>query len=98
MSNPKFCHHLIKKTAQEVAGAAYEKLAKDDTFYKAFPDQKEFIQLNWSSFIPQTRRILAQMLANPTFNELAKEDIADALIKDAQLPGNQGSQVAVGRC
>lgn len=96
MKRQVYCHSLIKKTAQEIAGAAYEQLAQDDTFFKIWPNQKDFINKNWSAFIKETRRVLATMLADPNFNEVAKADIADALIKDAQLPGNQGAQIQSG--
>lgn len=83
----RMVHKLIRSTAKEIAGAYYEIAAgRDNAFYRAWPNQGNFIQCNWQNFIMETRRILATMLANPAHSEKMKEEIHEALILDSQLP------------
>lgn len=87
-------HHLIVDTAKEMAGALYEDLAKDNVWYKqwraAHPGMNEprlqyrFIVAMRPKLIQQARTTLTKMLKG-SYPQVLKDQIADALIKDASL-------------
>lgn len=77
-------HKEVRKIAKGIAGAAYEQLATDDIFYKAYPRQNEFIRTYWIAFIPQARQALLQMLGGE-YPEAMKEEIFDIYQKDWSL-------------
>jgi len=77
-------HKLVMRTAREMAGAVYEVCARDNAWYKLNPSQPHFINVTWPKLIPQARATLARMLAM-NYPESLKAEIADALIKDAEL-------------
>jgi hypothetical protein len=79
-----YCHKLVMETAKEMAGAFYEEFALDDTWYKAFPDQKEFIEKQWGRFLAAARSTLAKMLSMP-IDDGQKELIQEALLADNAL-------------
>lgn len=81
-----YCHWMIKKVAQELAGEWYEHAASDDQIFKICPDQKVFIKKCWGHFIPLARASMIKLLQSPTLPELAKEDIMEAILLDKQLP------------
>ena len=90
----KFAHELVAETAKEMAACWYEEAAHDNEFYHFYPKQKIFINREWKRFIEAAKATLAQMLGNPATPEYQKEQIADALIKHASLPGNINRRVA----
>lgn len=89
-----YCHEMIKKVAQELAGAYYEENMRDNHLYDVVKSkgvtQKRFIAKTWGHFIPLARTTLIKLLNSPTLPELAKEDIMDAVILDKQLPKDGG--------
>lgn len=93
-TNKKFAHELIAATAKEFAAAWYEEAAHDNEFYKFYPKQKVFIKHEWKRFVDAARKQLALMLGDSAVPEWQKEQIFDALIKHASLPGNMDRRVA----
>lgn len=90
---PQLAHKLIKATCEEFAGANYEKFASNDSFYKKWPSQKDFIAAEWGRFIPAVRECLAKMLGRPCPKHMtdaqwaeAQEEIFEALMLDRSLP------------
>lgn len=77
-------HKEVRKISKGIAGAAYEQLAKDDVFFKAYPNEDEFIRKYWVAFIPQARQALLQMLGGE-YPEAMKEEIFDIYQKDWSL-------------
>jgi hypothetical protein len=90
----KFAHELIAETAKEMAATWYEDAAHDDDFYAFYPSQKKFIKREWGRFIDMARQTLAGMLGRTDVEEWQKEQIFDALIKHASMPGNMDRRVA----
>ena len=86
----RMVHHLIKSTAQELAGTYYEHAASNgrhgNEFYAQWPSQADFIQDQWPMFVLTTKEILTTMLQNPATPEAQKQDIYHALLLDATLP------------
>lgn len=78
------CHKSVKKIAREIAGAAYESLAKDNVFYKAYPNQRAFINQFWGSFVGQARKSLVTML-DGNYPAMMKEEIFDIYVKDRTI-------------
>lgn len=93
-THKKYAHELVAETAKEMAGVFYDEFAKDNDFYKFYPSQKKFIKREWGRFIAPAKATLAQMLNFSTTPEWQKEQIMDALIKHASLPGNVNRIVA----
>jgi hypothetical protein len=89
MQSALVCHKLLKKTAQEFAGAFYEGAAHDNEFYHYYPKEKAFIAREWGRFVPHARQILAQMLDRADVSLHEKDEILEALIFDRSLPNNQ---------
>lgn len=86
MARPKACHYLIWKTATELAGQHYEKAAHDDVFYHYYPTEKFFLTRETHQFITMAKSILVSMLGRPDICDAMKEEIFDALLKNASLP------------
>ena len=88
------CHILIARTAQELAGARYERLMGEDILWQEWKDmnpslhgealQHHFIVTYWGRYVAEARATLATMLTT-NIAESLKEQITDALIKDASL-------------
>lgn len=93
-TNKRFAHELIAQTAKEMAAIWYEEAAHDNEFYKFYPKQKMFINREWKRFIDIAKATLAQTLGCSDTPEWQKEQIMDALIKHASLPGNIDKRVA----
>lgn len=93
-TNQKFAHEMVAATAKEMAGCWYEEAAHDDDFYKFYPCQKKFIKREWHRFVSHAKQTLAQMLGSTQIPEWQKEQIFEALIKHASLPGNMDRRVA----
>lgn len=77
-------HKEVKKIAQGIAGAAYEEFAKDNLFYKQYPNQSIFIDKYWKVYIPEARQSLLKMLEG-NYPESMKEEIFDIYLKDYSL-------------
>lgn len=82
---PKICHHLVAETAKGMARALYEELSLDNHWHKNSPTEDAFVEFMWPGLIEQARHTLAGMLAGGHPEEL-KNEILDALVKDASLP------------
>lgn len=87
-TNKKFAHELVAATAKEMAACWYEEAAHDNDFYRFYPNQNKFIKREWPRFIDGAKAQLAIMLGDAMRPEWEKDQIADALIKHAGLPGN----------
>jgi hypothetical protein len=96
MKKPKACHHLIKKTAVELAGTFYDKRAHDNTFYHFYPTEKFFIDTEWYQFITMAKSMLVSMLGRPDICEAMKEEIFEALCLDKLLPKSGTPIEAIG--
>lgn len=87
-------HFLIAGVAQGMAHEVYAELMQRNDWYSLwkaeFPDlnskqlEERWVSRNWGKFIEGARATLAGMLAQP-LDEVQKQDILDALIKDASL-------------
>lgn len=93
-TNQKFAHEIVAKTAQEMAGCWYEETAHDNDFYSFYPSQKKFVKREWHRFVEHARKTLAEMLGRSDVQEWQKEQIFEALIKHASLPGNIDKRAA----
>jgi hypothetical protein len=83
-SHQRVTHNRIADVARGLAGAYYEEAASNsDIFYREWPSQAEFIRRRFRSFIPTARDILIDMLTMPQFPDAMKEEIMEALKKDA---------------
>jgi hypothetical protein len=88
----RICHALIAKTAKEITFAAYEILAHDDKFYKAWPNQRRFVARQWKNFIGHARASLVVMLQpipgtekDPDGPKYATAELMRDLIEDALI-------------
>lgn len=89
------CHKAVAAVAKAAAGELYEKMMGDNNFYAAWqrqnPDcspkelERRFIARNWGKCLEFARKTMALMLSNPNVPEKVKEEIMDALEKDAML-------------
>lgn len=86
MARPKACHFLVWKTATELAGQHYEKAAHDNLFYYYYPTEKFFLARETHQFITMAKSILTSMLGRTDICEAMKEEIFDALLKQASIP------------
>lgn len=93
-AHKKYAHEMVAQTAKEMAGCWYEEAAHDNEFYKFYPCQKMFVNKEWKRFVNPAKATLAQMLGLFEVPEWQKEQIMDALIKHASLPGNVDKRVA----
>lgn len=93
-TNQKFAHELVAETAKDMAACWYEEAAHDNEFFKFYPKQKQFINREWPRFIAAAKATLAQMLNLSATPDWQKEQITEALIKHASLPGNIDQRVA----
>lgn len=95
-------HWLVAKTAREMAEVAYDELASDplggNQFYRRHPDKKAWVEAVHGSLLAQARAALAGILNDPrpTISEERREQIADALIKDAGLRRTKDNRVLIG--
>lgn len=78
-------HKLIAATAMGMADEHYEQLARNNRFYKAWPDRPRFVQKNWIHYIHTARSVLAGMLGNPATPDEQKAVIHEALLKDGAI-------------
>lgn len=85
---------MVAEVAKEMAACWYEEAAHDNEFYAFYPQQKAFINREWKRFIAAAKATMAQMLGKVETPEWQKEQIMDALVKHASLPGNIDKRVA----
>jgi hypothetical protein len=93
-THQKLAHELVAATAKEMAGCWYEEAAHDNDFFHFYPKQDLFVKKEWKRFVEAARKTLALLLGDPMTPEWQKEQISDALIKHASLPGNIDKRVA----
>lgn len=79
------CHKEVRRVAKEMAGAAYEELAKNDAFYKIWPNQNLFIAKRWALFLQIARDTLVYMLGQEHYSDAMRADLYDVIIKDREL-------------
>ncbi len=93
-THQKLAHVMVADVAREMAACFYDEAAHDNEFYKFYPKQKMFINREWKRFVGAAKATLAQMLGKIETPEWQKEQIMDALVKHASLPGNIDPRVA----
>lgn len=83
-------HELVAATARVLSEKAYEKIAsQSNNFYKAWPNIKDFVDINWPDMIAPARKALAHKLGLNSTDESEKELIYEALLLDRSLPKSQ---------
>jgi hypothetical protein len=90
----KHCHFLIAETAQAMAHSLYDDCMRDNKIWLQWKEmcpeltrtdlEDRFVDLLWPKLIEQARATLAKMLSGP-YDQVLKDQIADALIKDGSL-------------
>lgn len=83
--NDKASHYMIAHASMQVAGAAYEELARNDDFYAVHPDQKKWITENWHQFVPFVRESMVDQLTDENLSMEQCEEIAQALMLDGAM-------------
>lgn len=78
-------HRQVASVAKELAGCAYDELAKNNQFYATEPSQRNWVKRNWILFCEEARKALAQSLNSPTMTEHMKAKIHEALVLDHHL-------------
>lgn len=79
------CHKELRKIAKGIAGAAYEQFAKDDLFYKNYPDQNAFIERHWKNYVGHARNAMIQMLSDTSLSTSMKDEVAEIIFQDRTL-------------
>ncbi|MFB9952039.1 hypothetical protein ACFFP0_24585 [Rhizobium puerariae] len=69
---------LIKKTAQEIAGAFYD-MNRTERFRQYAGTQDAFVKVAWKDHVQTAVDLLAQLLAMPGTADYEREAIYDAL-------------------
>ena len=70
----------------EICAAFYEDAAKDNAFYKVWPNQAHFVRKRWKDFVIPARNILISMLSG-NYPQQMKDEIYEAILHDRELPG-----------
>lgn len=83
---PRHTHKLMRETAEALCAEFYEVAAKDNRFHREWPSQQRYVRLKWGAFVDKAREILAGMLNGP-YDEILKQQIYEALLKDTALRG-----------
>ncbi len=78
------CHKSVREIAKNMAGDAYEEMARNDDFYKQHPNQNLFIAKNWKHFLGFARQSLLAILGGD-YPDAMKADALDVYIKDRVL-------------
>ena len=78
-------HKDIAKIAKELCETDYERLARQNAFYKKFPKPEYFVPGNWRHYIPMARQMLTMMLGNPNYPQAMKDDIHAILMLDGAI-------------
>ena len=82
--NKPRAHRQVMQIAKEMCLALYEQFAKNDEFYKAWPNAYSFAKQFWPHFCDEARATMAKILASNE-NQGLKDSCYDALIKDHSL-------------
>lgn len=89
------CHKEIRKIAREMAGVAYEELARDNMFHAKYPNQNQFIVRHWKNFVGEARKSLLAILGG-SYPEAMKKDVFEIYVRDRELQAIEGSPVVGG--
>lgn len=89
----RMVHKLVKKTAQELAGAFYEWQAGHsrygDDFYSKYPNVRAFMERDWPNFVRAAKEAMTDQLKDVAVSPMEKEQIYEALLNDSTLPYSQ---------
>lgn len=88
---------LVQHTAKEMAGVFYDdSCSKSNKFREMFPNQRDFIKINWKQFIPVAKGALSAMLGDVNVPDYRKKEIYNALIEE-RWRGTPPSNLFQGR-
>jgi hypothetical protein len=79
-------HRMVAHLAEEMAGATYEELARNNAFYAANPDRSHAIKVIAPTLIPAARQTLTEMLLRHDVSDHEKAAIHEALVLDNSIP------------
>ena len=78
-------HKMVAETAKKMAEEVYESWAsRSNEFYAEHRTLEEYVKSCWPLYLDAARATLAQMLTT-NMDDVLKDEIHDALIKDATL-------------
>jgi hypothetical protein len=86
-------HKMVAHLAVEMAQSVYEEYAKDNVWYRANPNRRNFVKLAAPTMIVHARATLAEMLGRDDVAEKDKIEIYEALIADRAIPRGGSSVV-----
>jgi len=100
MSTGLNAHIVVAKTAIRMAHELYEVWARQNHIYKQLKEATErgfkvkdprrlFVKRVAPTLLQDARRAMAQTIAHPDTTEYMREQLAEALIKDAMLQANR---------
>jgi hypothetical protein len=78
-------HKMIADTAKGCAREAWDGLAKQNAFYRRFPNADAFVLACWPQYLPVARNILVGMLGSPKYPDTMKAEIHEVLLKDGAV-------------
>jgi hypothetical protein len=81
-------HELVAETAKAFARTVYEQMAKDNDWYKLWPDEEYFVRRRWQSFVQPAREHLAELLhpdKHYMTTEQQREQIHEAILLNAAV-------------
>lgn len=85
LKSDKASHFMIAHAAMEVAGAAYEELARNDDFYAVHPNQRKWMTENWHQFVPFVRESMVDQLTDDNLSMEQRNEIMEALMLDGAM-------------
>jgi hypothetical protein len=78
-------HKMVAETAKKMAEEVYESWAsRSNEFYAEHRTLEQYVNSCWALYLDAARASLAQLLTT-NMDEVLKNEIHDALIKDATL-------------
>lgn len=75
---------LLRTTARDCAGAFFEENKRSPRFRGRWRDVRQYITLNWPSYLPIARTILVNMLRNPGVSLAQKDEIAACFFQQSE--------------
>lgn len=78
-------HKMIADTAKGIAREQWETLAKQNRFYKLWPEPDPFVAKHWPDYLPVARATLTGMLGSPKYDQATKDTIYEILLKDGAV-------------
>lgn len=78
-------HEQIAHTAKALTREHYDQLARNNRFFKKYPDVEDFAFRKWPLYIDMARQMLTAMLGSPKYDTAFKDGIFDALTKDGAI-------------